>query len=61
MYRFICMLTVKNDACKLSFHCVKTKNPMLWFCGCTQDMFQYYANCSKKNSDVTPLSLKNKY
>lgn len=39
---------------------VKTKNLMLWFCGCTQDVLRYYANCAVKNR-LFPLSLKNKY
>lgn len=33
---------------------------MLWFCGCTQDVLRYYANCAVKNQ-LFPLSLKNKY
>lgn len=43
----------------------KSKNPMLWSCSCTQDVFGYYANCSVKmvkkkkkwrKKDVSPES-----
>lgn len=69
MYRFICMLTAKKYACTivLFFTPCKSKNPMLWSCSCTQDVFGYYANCYVKmvkkygEKKMFPPNLKNKH